>query len=230
MRKANIHPSRRAAHVAGDAILLGWALLWLVIAAVVRSAINAMATPAVELGRSTEELATTVEDAANNLGDVQFIGEQLAAPFGPIADALRDISEQAAEQVASVEQAALVVAIVVWLAPTLTLALIYLPRRIRRARKSAAARSYINDQADLDLFALRAMANAPMTAIAAITSDPVAAWRSADAGIIAELANLELRRVGIGVSDLVEAPRTSHSDEDSRVVKVDNGDAPHRTR
>lgn len=206
MRKAIVHPVRRATHLAGDAILIGWALLWLAIAGVVRSAINALAAPAMELGKSTDGLATTVEDAANRLGEVQLIGEQLSAPFRPIADALRGISGQAADQVASVEQAALVVAIVVWLAPTLTLAIMYLPRRIRRARESAAARRYVNDQADLDLFALRAMANAPMTAIAAISSDPVAAWRAADVATISELANLELRRIGIEVSERAEDP------------------------
>lgn len=207
MRIATITPTRRAVHLAGDLVLAGWALLWLGIALAVRGSINLMAVPAAELERSTASLAETVEKAAGSLAEVQFVGEQLAAPFLPMADSLRDISGLAAEQVGTIQQAALAVAVVVWLAPTLTLALIYLPRRIRRARESAMARAWINDQADLDLFALRAMANAPMTRIAAISNDPVTAWRNADAAVIQQLANLELSRVGIGVA-VRESPTT----------------------
>ncbi len=206
MRRAHIRPVRRAVHVFGDVVLIGWTLLWLGVAGVVRASINAMAAPAVALNDSTSSLAGTVDDAAESLGEVRFVGDQLAAPFQPMADSLRDIASQATETVSAIEQTALVIAVVVWLAPTLTLAIIYLPLRIRRARESAAARTYINDQSDLDLFALRAMANAPMTRIARITNDPVGAWRRADGATIVELANLELRRVGIGVADVVEKP------------------------
>ena len=211
MRRAHIHPTRRAVHLAGDLILIGWALLWLFVASLVRAAINALAAPAVELGKGTTSLANTVDDAAKSLGDVQFVGDQLAAPFRPIAESLRDIASQSVAQVAAVEQAALVAAAVVFLAPTLTLALLYLPPRILRARESAAARTYIDDQADLDLFALRAMAKAPMSKIAGISNDPVGAWRSADAATILQLANLELRRVGIGVAEVEEKPLVKRS-------------------
>lgn len=206
MRRATIRPARRAVHLFGDLVLIGWVLLWLGVAGIVRAVVVATASPAMALNESTSSLAGTVEDAAESLGDVRFVGEQLAAPFQPIADSLRDIAGQAGETVTAIDQAALVIAVVVFLAPTLTLAIIYLPLRIRRARESAAARSYINDQADLDLFALRAMAKAPMTRIAAITGDPVGAWRRAETTTILQLANLELRRVGIGVAEVVDEP------------------------
>ena len=206
MRRTHIRPTRRAAHLVGDVVLLVWAIAWLLVAGVVRSTINALAVPAAGLGNGTAALADKMDEAARTLGEVAFVGKQLAAPFRPIAESLRGISAQAVEQVGAVEQAALVVAVVVWLVPTLTLAVIYLPPRIRRARESAAARAYIDDHADLDLFALRAMAKAPMTRIARISDDPVAAWRAADAVTIAKLANLELRRVGIGVVEMDEVP------------------------
>lgn len=211
MRRATIRPARRAIHLVGDLILLGWALAWLAVAGIVRSTVGALAVPAAALGRSTSSLANTMDNTATTLSEVQFVGEQLAAPFRPIGGSLRDIASQATQQVAAVEQASWVLALVVWLVPTLTLAIIYLPPRIRRARESAAARAYINDHADLDLFALRAMAKAPMTRIARISDDPVAAWRAADASIIQQLANLELRRVGIGVVELNDMPTTGPS-------------------
>ena len=188
-----------------------WAGLWLVVASVVRATINTLASPAVALGQGTAAMAERMDDAAETLGEVAFVGEQLATPFRPIADSLRDISGQTAGQVGAVEQAALVVAVVVWLVPTLTLAIVYLPARIRRARESAAARAFIDDHADLDLFALRALAKAPMTQLARISDDPVAAWRGSDDAIIQKLANLELRRVGIGVVEMVEVPTSRPS-------------------
>ena len=199
MRRTHIRATRRAAHLAGDLVLIVWALAWLAVAGIVRATINAVAAPAVELGRATTSLAGTMDGAAEDLSKVAVVGEQLAAPFRPIAESLRNIADQAGNQVGAVEQAALVVAVVVWLVPTLTLAVIYLPPRIRRARESTAARKYIDSHADLDLFALRAMAKSPMSHIARISDDPVAAWRAADAATIHQLANLELKRVGIGV-------------------------------
>lgn len=211
MRRTHIRPTRRAAHFVGDLVLVVWTVGWLAVAGIVRATINALAAPAASLGRGTASLAGEMDEAATTLSGVAVVGEQLAAPFRPIAASLRDISGQAAQQVGAVEQAALVVAVVVWLVPTLTLAVIYLPPRIRRARESAAARRYIDDHADLELFALRAMAKAPMTRLAAISDDPVAAWRAADASTIMELANLELRRVGIGVVETDEVPTSRPS-------------------
>ena len=211
MRRTRVRPVRRAVHLVGDVVLLMWAGLWLVVASVVRATNNALASPAVALGQGTAAMAERMDDAAETLGEVAFVGEQLATPFRPIADSLRDISGQTAGQVGAVEQAALVVAVVVWLVPTLTLAIVYLPARIRRARESAAARAFIDDHADLDLFALRAMAKAPMTQLARISDDPVAAWRGSDEAIIQKLANLELRRVGIGVVEMVEVPTSRPS-------------------
>ncbi len=206
MRRTHIRPARRAVHLIGDLVLVGWAIVWVVVAGIVRSTINALAVPVTALGNGTASLAGKMDAAAENLGQVAIVGEQLAAPFRPIAVSLREISAQAVEQVSAVEHAAVVVAVVVWLVPTLTLAIVYLPPRIRRARESAAARQYIDDHADLELFALRAMAKAPMTRIASISDDPVAAWRAGDATTIHQLANLELRRVGIGVVEVVDAP------------------------
>ena len=206
MRRATIRPARRALHLIGDLILIGWALLWIGVAGIVHAVVMAVASPALALNESTSSLAGKVEDAAESLGNVRVVGDQLAAPFQPIATSLRDMAGQGGETVTAIEQAAFAIAVVVFLVPTCTLAIMYVPLRIRRARESAAARSYINDQADLDLFALRAMAKTPMTRIAAITGDPVGAWRRGDATIILELANLELRRVGIGVADIIGEP------------------------
>lgn len=199
MRIARVRPMRRALHVVGDLVLAAWTLLWAMIAWTLKSTIDLLAQPAVGIGRTTEALAGRVDDAARQIGDVPVVGSDLATPFGPIANTLRTITSEVMGQVDAVHATAWLIFWVIWLMPTATLALIYLPPRIRRARESAAARSYIDEQADLDLFALRAIAKAPMTDLAAISDDPLGALRDHDTATINKLADLELKRVGIGV-------------------------------
>lgn len=206
MHKARVTPLRRAIHLAGDLVLAGWCVLWALVGWTVKSVVDTLAAPAQGISDTTANLATRVDDAARQLSEVALVGEQLAQPFGPMAETLRGLSRQAAEQVDTVHGIAWLMFWVVFLIPSLTVALVYLPPRIMRARESAAARTYINELADLDLFALRAMAKAPMTKLAKITSDPVAAWRRGDREAIRALANLELKRVGIGVAEVEGAP------------------------
>lgn len=201
MRKTQIRPTRVLLHVVGDAVMLGWALLWFLVARLARSVVVGLSEPIESIGRTTDTLAHRVDEAARQLGDVALIGDQLSAPFHSIADTLRQLTTGSEEQVATIHQIGLFVFLIVWLMPSLTYALWYVPRRIRRAREAAQARRYIDERADLDLFALRAMANAPMTRLATISDDPVTAWRSGDKFVIDQLADLELRRVGIGRLD-----------------------------
>jgi len=81
--------------------------------------------------------------------------------------------------------------------PILFAVLIWLPRRIRFSRRATAAQRFVDSAADLRLFALRAMANQPMHRLAAISHDPVAAWRDNEEKVVARLAALELRSTGL---------------------------------
>jgi hypothetical protein len=61
----------------------------------------------------------------------------------------------------------------------------------------AEAGRYLDSEADLRLFALRAMANQPMHKLAKISDDPVSAWSDGDEETIGKLAELELRSRGL---------------------------------
>jgi hypothetical protein len=97
----------------------------------------------------------------------------------------------------------LVQTVAIYALPVLFALLIWLPHRIRFSRRATAAQKFIDNAADLDLFALRAMANQPMHKLAKISDDPVTAWRDGDREVVAELADLELRTTGL------KAPRIS---------------------
>ena len=74
---------------------------------------------------------------------------------------------------------------------------VWLPWRLTFLQEASTSQRFIDEDADLDLFALRAMANVPMAQLARVSRDPVAAWREGDPDTIRKLASLELERVGL---------------------------------
>jgi hypothetical protein len=68
---------------------------------------------------------------------------------------------------------------------------------------------FLDSSADLDLFALRAMASQPMHVLAAISPDPVAAWRSGDRAVITRLAEVELHRSGLNLPPALRTAEAS---------------------
>jgi hypothetical protein len=99
--------------------------------------------------------------------------------------------------VESIERLALIGGWVVFGIPVAMVVALWLPRRVRFYRQAKASQAFLDSTADLDLFALRAMASQPLYVLAAVSDDPVKAWRSGDRRVIDELAALELRRNGL---------------------------------
>jgi hypothetical protein len=81
--------------------------------------------------------------------------------------------------------------------PVLAVVAVYLPARWRFVREARAGQRFVDGSADLELFALRAMANQPMHRLARVSDDPVRAWRSGDAAAVRALALLELGDAGL---------------------------------
>ena len=56
---------------------------------------------------------------------------------------------------------------------------------------------FLDEGADLDLFALRAMAHQPLHVLARVDPDPAGAWRRGEPDVVDRLARLELRSAGL---------------------------------
>ena len=69
--------------------------------------------------------------------------------------------------------------------------------RVRFFRRKWTALTLASTPAGEQLLALRALANRPLAKLAAISADPVGAWRREDAVAIRGLAALELRAAGV---------------------------------
>jgi len=197
-------PGRLVGQVLGDLFVLVWAIVWAVIGIFVRQTVAVLAGPARETAKTAARLAGNFTDAAGQAQQVPGVGEQLRRPFDAASQTLENLITSANNQVASIERLALITGWLVFLIPVTVVIAFWLPRRIRFYRLARAAQQFIDSSADLDLFALRAMASQPMHILAAVTDDPVRAWRSGDTAVINQLAELELRRSGLRMPEQLQ--------------------------
>jgi hypothetical protein len=189
--------TQRFRQVLGDLLLVGWVWLWVEAGLLVFRITNALGAPGRKAAEAGDGLAGDLRRLSEPMGKVPVVGDQLRSPVDGAAAAAGKLAEAGRDQAHAVEQLAYVLAGVTIGMPVLLALLIWLPPRIRFSRRATAAQKFIDSDADLQLFALRAMANQPMHKLAKISDDPVTAWRDGDATVIGQLANLELRSTGL---------------------------------
>jgi len=183
--------------VLGDLMLLGWIAFCTALGLTVFKITNALGYPGRKAAEAGDGLVADLGKMSEPVAKVPLVGDELRTPIDGAAGAARKLAEAGRDQAHAVEQLAYLLAGVTIGLPVLFALLIWLPRRVRFSRRATAARKFIDNAADLDLFALRAMANQPMHRLAKISDDPVTAWREGDSVVIARLANLELRSTGL---------------------------------
>ncbi|KRF34400.1 hypothetical protein [Nocardioides sp. Soil805] len=190
-------PGRRTAQIVADLLVVAWIVLWVWVGMAVHDGTTALAGP----GRQTDESATAMagqlRDAGGRLDDAPLIGDELATPFDKAAEASDGIAAAGRSSVEAVEQLAVVLGLAIALIPILVILAVHLPRRWRFVREATAGARFIDSVDDLDLFALRALANQPMRVLARVSDDPAGDWRRKDPDVVRRLADLELRDVGL---------------------------------
>ncbi|SDS22238.1 hypothetical protein SAMN04488543_1311 [Friedmanniella luteola] len=199
-------PGRRAGQLLGDGLVLAWVVLWAVVGVVVDRTVSLLAGPARETARTAERIAGTFSDAAGEAGQVPGLGEQLRRPFDSASGSLGDLIASAERTVVVVERIAALTGWLTFLVPVAVVLALWLPRRIRFHRRARAAQAFLDSSADLDLFALRALAAQPVHVLARISPDPVAAWRAGDRAVITRLAEVELHRSGLDLPAELRVP------------------------
>ena len=139
------------------------------------------------------------------MSSVPLVGDKVAKPFDGAGGAAEGLAEAGQAQVHAVETLAFWLGLAVALIPILLARVLYLPSRVRFVRRATAGQRFLDSHADLDLFALRAMARQPLHVLAGIHDDPAGAWRKGDSEVIAALARVELRSVGLREPSTVRA-------------------------
>ena len=190
-------PAKMIGQLVGDGFVVAWTIGWAIVALFVHRMIEVLATPARETAKTAMRLAENFREAAAEAAKVPVAGEQMRRPLDAAAGTLGNLIDSANDQVVSIERLALIVGWLVFLIPVATVIAFWLPRRIRFYRQARASQVFLDSLADLDLFALRAMAAQPLYVLAEISDDPVQAWRSGDREVINKLAEVELKRNGL---------------------------------
>jgi hypothetical protein len=190
-------PARRNRQIAVDVTGVVWTILWVTVAVVVYRRVASLADSLRGAAGGGTGFADNLRGAADQAAQVPLVGSRLSGPISSAADSASSIASGGYQAADSLVHAGLLVGIVLAAGPVLLFWMGWLPRRVRFARDAAAGQRFVDANADLDLFALRAMAAQPLHVLARISDDPVAAWRAGDRRVISELATLELGNTGL---------------------------------
>ncbi|GAA4409543.1 hypothetical protein GCM10023168_28380 [Fodinibacter luteus] len=190
-------PARRLAQVVADVGVVLWVVLWVRVAQRVYDTTMLLAEPGRDLSGAGASFRGTMTSAGDGFDDLPLLQDRVATPFRAAAGVGSEIEQAGADLVSAVEQVSLLLALTTALIPILIVGLFWLVLRVRFARRAGAAQRFIDAAPDLDLFALRAMANQPMPRLARVSDDPAGAWRRGESDVIHALALLELRESGL---------------------------------
>ena len=197
MRLYSALPVRAVGQVVGDAALVVWVYLAVRAGQAVHEAVLRLAEPGRRLEDAGRTLGSGLGTAAARARDLPLVGDQLSAPLRDASGATGSLVRAGQDQQDAVAQLALVLAVVIAVVPAVLAVVVWVPRRVRFVRRATAAQRFVDADADLDLFAVRAMAHQPLHVLARVSEDPAGAWRAGDRTVIRELATLELRSAGL---------------------------------
>jgi hypothetical protein len=184
----------RARQLLGDLATLAWTAAWVAAGLSLYRLVERLAVPGARVEQAGTDFAGDVAQIRERIGRVPVVGDQLQGPFGRLAGTGRTLAEAGATQQEVVHQLALWLGVVVAAVPVVTLLLVWLPRRVAWAREAGAASRLRLEGANLELFAIRAVANRPLRELRRVSADPAGALR---AGEHEALADLELRALGL---------------------------------
>ncbi|QIM20815.1 hypothetical protein G7075_06145 [Phycicoccus sp. HDW14] len=190
-------PARRGVQVLADLAMVAWVVLWVRVAQWVHESTLRLAEPGHRLESAGTGFTGRMTDAGNSVDDLPLLDDRIAAPFRSAAGVGEDFASAGRDLVSAVERFATVLALVTAVAPVVIVLGTWLVLRWRFVRRATAAQRFVDAAPDLDLFALRAMANQPMQRLARISDDPAGAWRRGDREVVRALAVLELKESGL---------------------------------
>jgi len=184
----------RARQVIGDLAVVAWTAAWVWAGVTLYRLVEKLAVPGARLEQAGGGFAGDVAEIQQKVGRLPVVGGELQGPFGRLAGVGQTLADAGSTQQQVVHQLALWLGVLVAAVPIVILLLAWLPRRVAWAREAGAASRLRLAGADLELFAVRAVANRPLRQLHRVTPDPAGALR---AGNYEALADLELGSLGI---------------------------------
>lgn len=190
---------RALGQVLVDLALVGWVFLWVRIGVAVHDVVGRLAAPGRTLESAGSSLEAGLASAGEKMSGVPLVGDDLKAPFESAGGAAAQITVAGVGIQEAVATTALVLGIAVAAWPIVTGVVWWLRRRIAFIRQATAVDRLVRGGADLDLFALRALARQSLPELARVSADPAGDWRRGDQVTVRALARLELAEAGVVV-------------------------------
>ena len=184
----------RARQLLGDLGVLAWTAVSVAAGLTLYRLVEKLAVPGARVEQAGSNFAGDVAEIQQKVGRLPVVGDELQDPFGRLSGVGRTLADAGATQQEVVHQLALWLGVVVAAVPIVVLLLVWLPRRVTWAREAGAASRLRLHGADLELFAIRAVANRSLRELHKVTPDPAGDLR---AGEFEALADLELRALGL---------------------------------
>ena len=185
----------RARQIALDVSVVAWVAAWAWAGARVADLVGRLAGPGEAMQRAGADFRRTLAEAGRATAGLPVVDEVLQGSLEAAAGAGAALEQAGAAQVDAVGAVALWLGALLALIPIILVLLRYVPERLRWIREASAAHHLRIDAADLELFALRAVANRPLAELRRATGDPAGALAAGDFEPLAaiELAHLGLR-------------------------------------
>ena len=184
----------RTRQLVGDLAVLAWTAAWVAAGVALYRLVEKLAVPGARVEQAGSSFAGDIAEIQQKVGRLPVVGGELQDPFGRLAGVGRTLAAAGVTQQEVVHQLALWLGVVVAVVPIVALLLVWLPHRVSWAREAGAASRLRMDGADLELFAIRAVANRPLRDLHRVTPDPAGDLRAGD---YQALADLELRALGL---------------------------------
>jgi hypothetical protein len=184
----------RARQLLGDLAVVAWTAAWVWAGVTLYRLVEKLAVPGARLEQAGGGFAGDVAEIQQKVGRIPVVGGELQGPFGRLAGVGQTLADAGSTQQQVVHQLALWLGVLVAAVPIVALLLAWLPRRVAWAREAGAASRLRLAGADLELFAVRAVANRPLRQLHRVTPDPAGALHAGD---YEALADLELRSLGL---------------------------------
>jgi hypothetical protein len=184
----------RTRQLVWDLAVLAWTAAWVAAGVALNRLVEQLAVPGERVEQAGGSFAGDIAEIEQKVGRLPVVGDELQDPFGRLAGVGRTLAAAGATQQEIVHQLALWLGVAVAVVPIVALLLVWLPGRVSWTREAGAASRLRMDGADLELFAIRAVANRPLRDLHRVTPDPAGDLR---AGEYQALADLELRALGL---------------------------------
>lgn len=224
-------PLRAVLQMLADLFAVAWVVVAVQVATGTQNLILGWKAPGQQIIDAGAQLRNTFVSASDAASGIPFVGNEFARVLGQgtvSGDVLAQVGQGEMQAVEYLSGGVAVTIVLIALIPVLSL---WLPRRVRFARRATRAVSMRTHAPDL--LALRALNELPYRRLKRISADPSAAWRGENREAIAQLANLQLAKHGLRSLRAEAAPAESELGAEGEVATAtlaETGEQPETAK